>query len=348
MRIELFLPPVAIAFVLSGALSLLFLLGSRLVTRTWRTGSRHDGKTHVSRFGGLAVVSGFIGAVLLDEHLVLSREIWGLLTGGVFIALVGLWDDFHELSFKAQGFFQVAVTVIVFIFGIRISAVKNPFGDVLILPEQGVWPILLGFLLLLAWMVLVLNAVNWLDGLDGLLGSVSLIVFFVIFFLSLKPEVNQPPVALLAFAALGAVLGFLLFNIHPARILAGTSGSFFIGFLIAALAVIAGTKIATALLVLILPVADALFVIGARLRAGVSIFEADERHLHYRLRALGWSERRIVAFFILLTGSIGGLALATVALGKFVAFLLVLTLVLVFLFWVERELGRKKPTLSSV
>jgi UDP-GlcNAc:undecaprenyl-phosphate GlcNAc-1-phosphate transferase len=112
--------------------------------------------------------------------------------------------------------------------------------------------------------------------------------------------------------------------------------------------VIAGTKIATALMVLILPVTDALFVIGARLRAGVSIFEADERHLHYRLRTLGWGERHIVAFFILLTGTIGLLSLATVALGKFVTFLLVLTLVLSFLFWVERELGRKERVTSSV
>ncbi len=170
----------------------------------------------------------------------------------------------------------------------------------------------------------------------------------IIFFLSLKPEVNQPPVALLACAAFGAVLGFLLFNLHPARILAGTAGSFLVGFLIATLAVIAGTKIATALLVLILPVTDALFVIGARLRAGVSIFEADERHLHYRLRALGWGERQIVTFFILLTGSIGLLSLATVALGKFVTFLLVLVLVLSFLFWVERELRRKQHVSSSL
>ncbi len=348
MRIELFLPPVALAFVVAGALCLIFYGWSRFFARRWRRGDRHEGKEHISRFGGLALLLAFVGAVSLDEHLVLTREIAGLLVGGTFIALVGLWDDFHELSFKAQGFFQVAVTLIVFIFGIRISTIKNPFGDVLVLPDQGVWPILLGFILLLFWMVLVVNAVNWLDGLDGLLGSVSLIVFAIIFFLSLKPEVNQPPVALLACAAFGAVLGFLLFNLHPARIMAGTAGSFLVGFLIATLAVIAGTKIATALMVLILPVTDALFVIGARLRAGVSIFEADERHLHYRLRALGWGERHIVAFFILLTGTIGLLSLATVALGKFVTFLLVLTLVLSFLFWVERELGRKERVTSSV
>ena len=104
MRIELFLPPVALAFVVAGALCLVFYGWSRFFTRRWRAGTRHEGKTQISRFGGMALLLAFVGAVTLDEHLVLTREIVGLLVGGTFIALVGLWDDFHELSFKAQGF----------------------------------------------------------------------------------------------------------------------------------------------------------------------------------------------------------------------------------------------------
>lgn len=341
MWLELFLQPLLVAFALTSSLCLVFLLFPLFRRHVWREGRRHQGKEALSRLGGVALLFGFILTVLLNEHLVISREIMGLLIGGIIVSMAGLWDDVRELSFKAQGFFQVAVTAILFIFGIRITTIKNPFGEVFVVPEQGIIPILLGFTLLLCWMLLVLNAVNWLDGLDGLLGIVSGITFLTVFFLSLKPEVNQPPVALLAVIGVGVVLGFLFFNIHPARILAGTSGSMFLGFLIAVLSVIAGTKIATSLLVLSLPIADALWVVGERLRAGDSIFQPDQRHLHYKLRNLGWSESRIAWFFSFLTGVIAVIALSTQSLGKFVALLLILFIVFSLLLFVSVKTRHK-------
>lgn len=342
MRLELFLQPMLIGFVLTVGLCLLFLTVPFFRHRFWRHGQRHRGKETISRLGGSALLLGFMGAVILTEPLVITREILGLLIGGLVVGGVGLWDDFRELSFKAQGFFQVALTALLFIFGIRITTIKNPFGEILVIPNEGVFYILLGFSLLFLWMFLVLNAVNWLDGLDGLLGSVSLITFLSVFFLSLKPEVNQPPVAILAIAGIGIVLGFLLFNIYPARILAGTTGSMFLGFLIAVLSVIAGTKIATSLLVLVLPIADAIWVIGERIHDKVSIFQSDERHLHYKLRMLGWSESRIAWFFSLLTGVIAVIALSTESIGKLVAFLVVLLIIFFLLLFVAEKTKRSK------
>ncbi len=337
---NLFILPFLVAFACTISM-VIFLLVPFLRGRLWKEVERQRGKVGLSRLGGIAICFGFFAAVLSDYHLVISREILGLLVGGFFVLLFGLWDDFRELSFKAQGFFQVAVTAILFIFGIRITTLRNPFGDTIVLSDQGVWPIIVGFVLLLLWMLLVLNAVNWLDGLDGLLGGVSFITFLTVFFLSLKPEVNQPPVAILAIIGAGTMAGFLFFNVHPARILAGTSGSFFVGFLIAVLAIIAGTKIATALLVLVLPIADALWVIGERLLGGDSIFQPDQRHLHYKLRDLGWSEGRIAWFFSLLTALIALIALSTEALGKFIAFLLILLLILSFLLYVAHRMKEK-------
>lgn len=342
MRLDLFLQPLLMGFALSASFCLLFLFLPLFQGRSWRQGVRHAGKKSLPRLGGIAMLFGFVLTVVFDSSLVISREILGLLVGGVLVGLVGLWDDFRELSFKAQGFFQVAIATILFIFGVHITTIKNPLGEELVLAGQGMLPVLLGFVVLLVWMLLVMNAVNWLDGLDGLLGGVSTITFLSIFFLSLKPEVNQPPVAILAVAAVGVTLGFLFFNFHPARILAGTAGSMFLGFLIAALAVIAGTKIATALLVLSLPVADALWVIGERLYAGVSIFQSDQRHLHYKLRDLGWSERHVAWFFSLLTGLIAVIALSTEALGKFVAFLLILTTLFCFLLFVAHRTRKQR------
>jgi UDP-GlcNAc:undecaprenyl-phosphate GlcNAc-1-phosphate transferase len=187
-----------------------------------------------------------------------------------------------------------------------------------------------------------MNAMNWLDGADGLCGGVSLITLTTIFFLSLKPEVFQPPIAILSVVGVGVVLGFLLFNVYPARILAGTVGSMFLGFLVATLAVIAGTKIATALLVLSLPIADALFVIWQRFHEGVSIFQPDKRHLHYKLMGLGWSERRITWFFFSVTALIALIALNTQALGKLLAIFLVLCVLFFLLFFVDYKTRTKK------
>lgn len=348
MQYNLFVQPLLVSFALTVSICLVILLIPFFRHRIWRQGVRHDGKRHISRLGGIALLVGFFLAVWFDRHLVVSREIMALLFGGAVVGLVGIWDDFQELSFKSQGFFQVMLSVLLFVFGIRITTLKNPFGEVIVLPEQGVFALLAGFALLLLWMSLVLNAVNWLDGLDGLLGSVTIITFLTIFFLSLKPEVNQPPVAILALIGTGVTAGFLFFNFYPARILAGTSGSLFLGFLIAALSVIAGTKIATSLLVLALPIADALWVVGERLRAGVSIFQADQRHLHYRLRNFGWSECQITWLFSSLTGMIAVIALFTEALGKFFALLLVLTLIFSFLLFVAQKTKRREVTETKV
>lgn len=342
MRFDLFLQPLATAFALTVGFCLLFLLVPLFRRQVWRSGNRHHGKASLSRLGGLAMALSFLFTVVIDPHLVVTREIFGLLAGSVMVCLFGLWDDVREIGFKVQTFFQVAITVILFTFGLRITSIKNPFGESFMLGEEGSIVILFGFVLLLLWVFLVMNAVNWLDGLDGLLGGVVAITLVTIFFLSLKPEVNQPPVALLSLIGVGITAGFLFFNIHPAKLLAGTAGSLFLGFLITVLSIIAGTKIATALLVLSLPIADALWVIGERLSAGKSIFQPDKRHLHYKLRELGWSEGRIAWFFSLFTAVIAVIALNTEALGKFIAFLLVFTALFAFLMFVAERTRRQQ------
>jgi UDP-GlcNAc:undecaprenyl-phosphate GlcNAc-1-phosphate transferase len=319
---------------------LLFLLVPHLSRLSGkRHDARHAGKAHLPRFGGVALVFGFAVAVLFDPHLVLTREIVGTLVCSLLILLFGLWDDLREQDWHTQFFFQVSLCIIVFLFGVKILSITNPWGGAWSLEASAL--ILPGFLILSAWILLVLNAVNWLDGLDGLLGGVTAIALLAIYLLSLEPVVNQPPIAILAAAGLGSVFGFLLFNFPPAKILAGTSGSSFLGFLIAILAVLSGTKIATALLVLALPITDSLFVIWKRLRARTSVFLPDTRHLHYRLRDLGWSERRIALFFTGATALIALVALNTALLGKLAAILIVLGSILLFLVYVEWRLGQE-------
>ncbi|MBI2439141.1 MAG: undecaprenyl/decaprenyl-phosphate alpha-N-acetylglucosaminyl 1-phosphate transferase [Candidatus Moranbacteria bacterium] len=346
MFFELFFAPLLIVFSLTVGLILLFLLTPLFRRSVWRVSKRHGVKGSISRLGGVAMLLAFVFTVFFDPHLVLTKEMYGLFFGGALILLFGLWDDLSELGWKVQIFFQVTLSALMFIFGVRIMAVTNPFGGMWTLPYgEFVIP---GFFILLFWMLLVMNAINWLDGLDGLCGGVTAITFLTIFFLSLRPEVYQPPIAILAIIGFGASLGFLVFNMHPARILAGTVGSMFLGFLIALLAVIAGTKIATALLVLSLPIADAVFVIWQRLRDGVSVFQSDKRHLHYKLLELGWSEGRVAAFFFVVTAIISLIALFTEALGKLFALAGILIVLFSLLFFVEYVVRQKRNEKKTV
>ncbi len=334
MRWELFLTPFIEAFLLTLAIGTAFLSVPSFRNRTWRFGARHGKVGHVPRLGGIAMVVAFALVLFIHPSLVITKQILGLITGSALVLLFGFWDDIIELSWKTQVFFQASLAMILFIFGIRIVSLPNPFGGIWTFPSEGfVIPI---FGMLFIWLFLTMNAMNLLDGLDGLCGSVTFVTLMTIFFLSLKPEVNQPPIAIVAIVGAGAVAGFFVLNAPPAKILAGTVGSMFLGFLVAVLAVIAGTKIATALLVLSIPIADAVWVVGQRIRAGVPIFRPDRRHLHYRLRDLGWSERKIMGAFTVVTSFIAFIALNTQAVGKLFAIIMVLAIVFVFLFVVER------------
>ncbi len=333
--------PFLLALALSLGIVLLFLLLPLFHRQVWRKGARHASKAHLSRLGGVAIIASFLIIVLLHPYLVLSKAILGLIAGSILIIFFGLWDDLKAQDWKIQLAFQVILALLMIIFGIRILSLNIPFGETLFFTEQ-VW-FLPSVFLSLFWFLLVMNALNWLDGLDGLASGVSILSLLTIALLALKPEVNQPPVAILALIGAGATLGFLLFNFHPARILLGTTGSLFLGFLIALLAIISGTKIATALMVLSLPIADALWVILDRLRHKRSLFQADQSHLHYRLHDLGWSERRISWFFYGVTSIIALLALSTTLLSKFIALTSILVLIfiiLIYVAWKTRKLAR--------
>ena len=257
------------------------------------------------RFGGALTLLAFSIALVTDRNLVVSMPIAGLLVGGGLILFFGIGDDIARFGWKVQIFFQSLLPIVLFAFGVRIFSAPLPWGGTIVF--------------------------------DEIPGGVG-IGFLVLFALSLFPDVNQPPLAIISLALFGSALGLFLFNAPKARLLSGTSGSFFFGFALASLSVLSGTKIATALLVLAIPILDALWVIVARIRAGTSPFCGDTvRHLHYRLREIGWSDRRIVFWYATLTAMIGFIALSTRAWGKFVSLVLVSAAVIGTLFLLRRK-----------
>ena len=158
----------------------------------------------------------------------------------------------------------------------------------------------------------MMNTLNWVDGLDGLAGSIALVACVVLFLHTYFRPTGDPQftISLLAIALAGAIVGFLPFNWHPARIIMGDTGAMFLGFALATISIIGGAKIATALLALGVPILDMAWVIVYRLAHGRSPLHADRGHLHHRLLDAGLTQRQIVACFAGLTGVFGALALA--------------------------------------
>ena len=335
---SLYFIPFFIAFCGALFLSILFALPCfRFPNR--RIGARHNGSRTLSRFGGLAILGAFFLAIAIDQHLVMTKPIWGLVAGGVFIFLFGIIDDFLELDWKTQLLFQVALGIIAYFFALRIDFITNPFGGIIDFAQSNITG--LSFVVTLLWILLLINAVNWIDGADGLLGSVGSIAAITLFFISLRPEVNQPPIAILSAALFGAIAGFLLLNIPPARILAGTTGSVFVGFSLAVLAIIAGSKIATTMLVLALPIVDAILVVFWRLFSGESVFHPDDRHLHFRLMKLGWPHAKIFLLITFFTALIAIIALQVSPLLKTTLFLAIMGGFVVFFLWLGFALKKR-------
>lgn len=339
LNLDLYLAPFLLSFVSSVVLIFVirfFYNGLALKGGKKREGDRHLHNVGVSRWGGIAIVISFLGVILLDENLVLTKDIGGILLGALVIFGVGLWDDLSEISWKKQLFFQILAISIIFIFGVRINHISNPLGDVILLDNFG--EILLGILLAGIWAMILMNAMNWLDGMDGLSMGIYLIGIVSIFLLSLKPEVNQPPVGIITMALAGSILGFLLFNFPPAKIMLGSNGIFFVGFMLAGLSIFAGTKIATTLLILFIPLIDFFWVIFKRIKDKKSIFFADREHLHHKLMNIGWSQIKINMFFYGVTVVVAAIALNIRGLGKILMLaFLVLAMLLFYLFINKKE-----------
>lgn len=295
----------------------------------WPWRSRDVHQRNVPRIGGAALILVFWLIVFLDQNLVVDKPLFGVLIASALILIFGTWDDFKEINPKIQFAIQIFLAIIIIGAGVSVDYITNPFGGTLRLDA---WRItlfnqqfsVLGSLLIAAWLVLMMNVVNWLDGLDGLASGVSLIGFLSIFFLSVSELVNQPPIGILAVILVGALIGFLIFNFPRKKgslIFLGTSGSMFLGFMLGSLSIFSGSKMATAFLVLGVAILDAFWVIWQRLKSRVPIYEGDQRHLHHQLLRSGLTKRQILFLYLFICAVFGSLALITGTKGKVIAFL---------------------------
>jgi UDP-GlcNAc:undecaprenyl-phosphate GlcNAc-1-phosphate transferase len=353
----------ALAFVLSlGLAPLSRWLGERLHLVAVPGGRRRHSRP-VSRIGGLPIYVAFCSAVIAAQFLVSDwlhplsvvpaalqivrfdpKEIIrlaGLLLGGTFIFLVGLYDDWRELPPLPQYIAQLVAAAIAVLFLILIEYVNNPFTG----RQTPDFPYVVTVTISLFWLGLMMNTVNWLDGLDGLAAGVVAIACMVLFLNAVfRLDPPQYSVAVLPAALLGATLGFLPFNFSPARIFLGSSGAFFLGFTLGVLSIIGGAKMASILLAMGLPLLDVAWQITSRLLRGQNPALGDRGHLHFRLADMGLSQRQIVVGYYLFCALFGGLTLLISSrLYKFIALLVMILICVAAFVW----LARRRPYDSS-
>lgn len=295
-------------------------------------GGRRTHSGRVSKLGALPIFGAFVFAVLVAQVLPIPRfdpkevvRLVGLVGGGAIIFVVGLLDDRYELSPVQQGIGQIAAAAVAVLFQIFIETFNNPFTGVRTEP----WPYFLTITISMGWLGVTMNTVNFLDGIDGLAAGVAFIASAMLFIHSafvLEPA--QTSVSLLPLALCGCTLGYLFYNSYPARIFLG-GGAPLLGFLLGALSIIGGAKMATILMVLGLPLMDFAWQVFRRLREGRNPMSGDRGHLHFRLQDSGVDQRVIVsayyafcAFFGILTLVVTSAAFKFVAMGVMVLLLI--------------------------
>jgi len=300
----------------------------------------------VPRGGGIVIF--FATLITSLAFVAIDIKLFGVLVGASILMIVGTLDDIYDLNPYIRFLVCFVVALIVALSGTQLEYITHPFqpgvmhfnqleGNVFG-TEINLSTPFLPALLTIIWIMWSINIVNWSKGLDGQLPGVVGIAAFFIGVLALR-FVNDPtqiPVLYFSFIVSGAFIGFLLWNAYPQKIMPGYGAGALGGYFLAVLSILSGAKLATALLVLGLPTADAMFTISRRLIAKKSPFWGDRGHLHHKLLdVLGWTKPQIALFYWVTTAILGIIALQLKPEQKVFTIGVVTALVFGFLIWVK-------------
>ena len=261
----------------------------------------------IPRMGGLAIFIGFVLSLIF--FVPMSTKVLGLLVGSVIIAVMGGVDDIVSLNPWVKLAGQIVAALVAIRCGLVFDVISNPniFAEETYI-EIG-W---LSIPLTMLWIVGCTNAVNLIDGLDGLAVGVSTISSLTMLIVSLF--VSEPVVSIILAALTGACLGFMPYNLNPAKIFMGDVGSQLLGFVLSTASIMGLFKLHAIitffvpLLALALPLADTIFAFFRRILHGQSPFKADKGHFHHRLLAMGLNQKQVVAVLYGISAVLGLLA----------------------------------------
>ena len=260
---------------------------------------KHD--IPIPLLGGVGIFIGF-----LFGYFTFVRPInVFVIIASLLVFSIGMVDDWYktlgkEFSILPRLIVQLFAAIIVYSSGIVFYGFTNPLTNHYIL-----LPVFLQFILSIMWILGVTTVINWSDGMDGLAGSLSAIAGSTLFVVALAK--GQSESAIISVLIVGATLGFLRYNRHPAQIFMGDSGANFLGFVLAIVALDGAFKQATLIsisipvLALGVPIFDNLFIVIKRLSNGEPIYKADAGQIHYRLLSTGLSQKQVLAIISLVS-----------------------------------------------
>jgi len=325
--------PFFIAFILTviaTPISLIFIKKAGLIDDPKKR--HHPATLHtrpIPRSGGIPFFLGI--AITGIIFLPVEKITVALFIAGLISLTIGVLDDKYDISPYFRFLINIISASIVVYAGANIPFITNPFGGILYLNALklsflpvGV-PFFFSYAIAILWIVWIMNMLNWSKGVDGQMPGIIAISAIVIGILSLRfPVIDHYSLisAKLSFMIAGAAIGFLLFNFYPAKIFPGY-GATSIYLLLSVVSILASTKLATAILVMGVPIVDGIFTITRRVLSGKSPFWHDKKHLHHLLLKRGYGHRKIALFYWLISAIVGSLALVLSSKGKLFAIVMV-------------------------
>ncbi len=302
---------------------------------------RKKGQKPTPRFGGFAVIVAFLTGsmyLLILMHLehkldiyIYKKAILAIVISTILITILGLKDDTKGMSAKNKFLLQALIAIITIILGIRIQDFQIPF-----ITEKLELGRKLSYLVTFLWIVGIMNAINLIDGLDGLSSSLvltSILFLIVICFLDHSPIIG----IIFAIPLAGAIIGFLPYNMEPAKTYIGDIGTNFMGYMLSVIAILGVAKTYTAItliapiIILLVPIFDTFFAIIRRIVKAKSlkgVFLPDKGHVHHRLSALGLRPKHVVFILCFITTLAGTFAVILMEGGiiKAISYILLLLL----------------------
>ena len=317
------------------ALVVSFLMTPVVKTFAYKVGAidvpkdnRRMHKTPIPRLGGLAIFIGFMVSILLFAQI--DSEMKSILLGAVIIVVLGVVDDIMALPAMLKFVVQIGAALIPALNGVQILAFSNPniFSDNLYWVLGG-----LSVPFTVLWIVALTNAVNLIDGLDGLANGVSAISATTMLVIALMASEMQ--VAIVMAALVGASIGFMPYNLNPAKMFMGDTGATFLGYILATMSIqglfkyYAVISFVVPFMILGLPIFDTAFAFVRRIAHGQSPMHADRSHIHHRLIDMGLNQKQAVATLYVISAILGLSAVVLTTSGEQKAMLLFLTLCIV-------------------
>jgi UDP-GlcNAc:undecaprenyl-phosphate GlcNAc-1-phosphate transferase len=323
---------------------------------------KHPGMIHtvpIPRGGGLPL---YLGALLTSIIFIpVSQTFFAIFFATFLVMAIGLIDDklnaqSKDVSPYLRTIIQIIAAIIVVAGGVSAAFITNPIGTGIIhlnIIKFSVFsiqtPLLLSEIISIVWLVWIMNMLNWSKGVDGQMPGIVAISAIVIGILSLKlnPIGHGGYIdAQLSFIIAGTAIGFLFFNFYPAKIFPGF-GATALYLLLGVASILTSAKLATAILVMGVPLVDFMFTIVRRIIAKKSPFQGDKKHLHHILLKLGYNQRQIALFYWSISGILGLLSFLLQSRSKLFAILMVIAVTggaLLFLHSITNKKNEKFPT----